>query len=208
MLSIKSVQRELTKGTVSTNKVLTFSAHIFFPLRETGNPDQQAVPQANHVDACKQCGKLDSADAKGCYRKSPETSAYDKHEEMRKAIEDEHYAVRKNMVESKREKSKHPLVSEVGTFNTESSLSRSQRAQPVEKNGTLSNSLNTSPGLVEQNGIGLYKQGFVSRPAQKKQTQRKNNMAHIEHWVKVQKGDPKRLVISLDGLFYCFKVGC
>nr|XP_028588326.1 pleckstrin homology domain-containing family A member 7 isoform X8 [Podarcis muralis] len=163
------------------------------PKRETGNPDQQAVPQANHVDACKQCGKLDSADAKGCYRKSPETSAYDKHEEMRKAIEDEHYAVRKNMVESKREKSKHPLVSEVGTFNTESSLSRSQRAQPVEKNGTLSNSLNTSPGLVEQNGIGLYKQGFVSRPAQKKQTQRKNNMAHIEHWVKVQKGDPKSL---------------
>ncbi|CAI5763340.1 pleckstrin homology domain-containing family A member 7 isoform X5 [Podarcis lilfordi] len=163
------------------------------PKRETGNPDQQAVPQANHVDACKQCGKLDSADAKGCYRKSPETSAYDKHEEMRKAIEDEHYAVRKNMVESKREKSKHPLITEVGTLNTESSLSRSQRAQPVEKNGTLSNSLNTSPGLVEQNGIGLYKQGFVSRPAQKKQTQRKNNMAHIEHWVKVQKGDPKSL---------------
>ncbi|XP_033009487.1 pleckstrin homology domain-containing family A member 7 isoform X4 [Lacerta agilis] len=163
------------------------------PKRETGNPDQQAVPQANHVDACKQCAKLDSADAKGCYRKSPETSAYDKHEEMRKAIEDEHYAVRKNTVESKREKSKHPLISEVGTLNTESSLSRSQRAQPVEKNGTLSNSLNTSPGLVEQNGIGLYKQGFVSRPAQKKQTQRKNNMAHIEHWVKVQKGDPKSL---------------
>ncbi|XP_061466244.1 pleckstrin homology domain-containing family A member 7 isoform X3 [Rhineura floridana] len=162
------------------------------PKRETRNPDQQAVPQANHVDACKECAKLDSADAKGSYRKSPEASAYDKREEMRKAIKDEHYAVRKYTVESKRKKSKHPSIAEVGTLNPESSLSQSQTAQPIEKNGMLSNSLNTSTVLVEQNGINLYKR-FVSRPTPNKQTQRKNNMAHIEHWVKVQKGDAKSL---------------
>ncbi|XP_020658597.3 pleckstrin homology domain-containing family A member 7 isoform X3 [Pogona vitticeps] len=160
------------------------------PKREIGKKDQQAVPQANHVDACNECAKLDPADAKGNYRKSPESTVYDKREETRKVSEGQPYAFRKNAVESKREKSKHLL--EVGSSNPESSMSRSQIAQPVEKNGTLSNSLNTSTGPVEQNGIGLYKRGFVSRPTQK-QTQRNNNMAHIEHWVKVQKGDTKSL---------------
>ncbi|XP_062973290.1 pleckstrin homology domain-containing family A member 7 isoform X2 [Elgaria multicarinata webbii] len=160
------------------------------PKREIGKIDQQAVPQANHVDGCKDCTKLDSTDTKGIYRKSPESSAYDKHDELRKGSEDERYAFRKNTVESKREKSKHLL--EVGALNPEASVSRSQAAQPVEKNGTLSNSLNTSTGPVEQNGISLYKR-VAPRPTQNKQTQRKNNMAHIEHWVKVQKGDTKSL---------------
>ncbi|XP_042301918.1 pleckstrin homology domain-containing family A member 7 isoform X3 [Sceloporus undulatus] len=161
------------------------------PKREIGKIDQQAVPQANHVDACKDCAKSEPVDARGNYRKSPEISAYDKHEEIKKSREDEHYTVRKNTVESKREKSKRLL--EVGTSNPESTLSRSQTAQLVEKNGMLSNSLNASTGPVEQNGVSLYKRGFISRPTHNKQTQRKNNMAHIEHWVKVQKGDTKSL---------------
>ncbi|XP_062832695.1 pleckstrin homology domain-containing family A member 7 isoform X7 [Anolis carolinensis] len=162
------------------------------PKREIGKIDQQAVPQANHIDACKDCTKLDLADTKGNYRKSPETSAYNKHEEKKKTREDGHYTIRKNTVESKREKSKRLL--EVGTSNPESSVSRSQTAPPFEKNGMLSNSLNASTGPVEQNGVSLYKRGFIPRPVQNKQTQRKNNMAHIEHWVKVQKGDTKSLV--------------
>ncbi|XP_066496739.1 pleckstrin homology domain-containing family A member 7 isoform X2 [Tiliqua scincoides] len=160
------------------------------PKKEAEKIDQQAVPQVNHMNACKECAKLGSADAKGSYRKSPESSGYDK-QDTKKAREDERYAVKKDTMQSKREKSKHPLTSEVGTLNLELTVSRSQAAQPVEKNGTLSNSLNTSPGPVEQNGISLYKQGFVSRPNQEKQKQRKNNMAHIEHWVKAQKGDSK-----------------
>lgn len=144
------------------------------------------------MNACKECAKLGSADVKGNYRKSPESSGYDK-QDTKKAREDGRYAVKKDTIESKREKSKHLLTSEVGTL--ESTVSRTQAAQPVEKNGTLSNSLHISPGPVEQNGISLYKQGFVSRPNQQKQKQRKNNMAHIEHWVKAQKGgDSKRLV--------------
>ncbi|XP_044281538.1 pleckstrin homology domain-containing family A member 7 isoform X3 [Varanus komodoensis] len=161
------------------------------PKREIEKTDQQAVPQANHVDVGKDCVKLEPTDIKGSYRKSPETSAFDKHDEKRKSREDEHYSFRKNTVESKREKSKNLL--EAGTLNPEASVARSQAPQPVEKNGMLSNSLNSSTGLVEQNGIGLYKRGVVPRPIQNKQTQRKNNMAHIEHWVKVQKGDTKSL---------------
>ncbi|XP_077177749.1 pleckstrin homology domain-containing family A member 7 isoform X2 [Paroedura picta] len=163
------------------------------PKRETEKIDQQAVPQANHVDACKECAKLSSTDAQRSYRKSLESSRYGKHEEMRKAREDNCYIVRKDTIESKKKKSKHPLMSEDGTLNPEVTVSRSQIAPLVEKNGFHSSSLNTTTGPVEQNGTGLYKRGFVPRPTQDKQKQRKHNMAHIEHWVKVQKGDTKSL---------------
>ncbi|XP_015280641.1 PREDICTED: pleckstrin homology domain-containing family A member 7-like [Gekko japonicus] len=161
------------------------------PKRETEKIDQQAVPQANHVDVCKECAKLSPNDVQRSYRKSLESSQYGKHEEMRRAREDGCYTVRKDTIESKRKKSKHPLMSEGGTLNPEVTVSRSQVAPLVEKNGLLSSSLNTTTGPLEQNGTGLYKRGFVPRPTQDKQKQRKHNMAHIEHWVKVQKGDTK-----------------
>ncbi|XP_060118597.1 pleckstrin homology domain-containing family A member 7 isoform X2 [Heteronotia binoei] len=163
------------------------------PKRETEKIDQQAVPQANHVDACKECAKLSPTDAQRSYRKSLESSRYGKHEGMRRAREDDCNTVRKDTVESKGRKSKHPLMSESGTLNPEVTVSRSQVAPLVEKNGLLSSSLNTTTGPVEQNGTGFYKRGFVPRPTQDKQKQRKHNMAHIEHWVKVQKGDTKSL---------------
>nr|XP_056707126.1 pleckstrin homology domain-containing family A member 7 [Euleptes europaea] len=163
------------------------------PKRETEKIDQQAVPQANHVDTCKECAKLSPADAQGSYRKSLESSRYEKQEVMRRVRENDRYAVRKDTVESKRKKSKHPLMSEGGGLNPEVTVSRSQVSPLVEKNGLLSSSLNTTAGPVEQNGTGLYKRGFVPRPTQDKQKQRKHNLAHIEHWVKVQKGDNKSL---------------
>ncbi|XP_055755723.1 pleckstrin homology domain-containing family A member 7-like isoform X5 [Salvelinus fontinalis] len=43
----------------------------------------------------------------------------------------------------------------------------------------------------EQNGNVVYKRGFVPRTATEKQVQRKTALAQVEHWVKVQKGDPK-----------------
>ncbi|XP_048341502.1 pleckstrin homology domain-containing family A member 7 isoform X3 [Sphaerodactylus townsendi] len=163
------------------------------PKRETEKIDQQAVPQANHVDIYKECTKLNPADAQGSYRKSLESSVYEKREEMRRVRENDRYTVRKDTTESKRKKPKHPLIPEGGTLNPEVTVSRSQVAPLVEKNGLLSNSLNTTTGPVEQNGTGLYKRGFVPRPTQEKQKQRKHNMSHIEHWVKIQKGDTKSL---------------
>lgn len=148
------------------------------------------------MDACKECANLNPSDAPRNYRKSFESSRYGKHEEMRKAREDDGYAVRKDTVESKRKKSKHPLMSEGGTLNPEVTVSRSLVSPVVERNGLLSSSLNATTAPVEQNGTGLYKRGFVPRPTQDKQKQRKDNMAHIEHWVKVQKGDTKRWVIT------------
>ncbi|KAL8169903.1 UNVERIFIED_CONTAM: Pleckstrin y domain-containing A member 7 [Gekko kuhli] len=168
-------------------------SHNFWYHRETEKIDQQAVPQTNHVDVCKECAKLSPADAQRSYRKSLESSQYGKHEEMRRAREDDCYTVKRDTIESKRKKSKHPLRSEGGTLNPEVTVSRSQVAPLAEKNGLLSSSLSTTTGPLEQNGTGLYKRGFVPRPTQDKQKQRKHNMAHIEHWVKVQKGDTKSL---------------
>uniref|UniRef100_A0A8C8RQW0 Pleckstrin homology domain containing A7 n=1 Tax=Pelusios castaneus TaxID=367368 RepID=A0A8C8RQW0_9SAUR len=165
--------------------------------RETEKVDKQAVPQANHVDSYKVCAKMDTADIKGSYQKATETFEYDKHEERRKEREDEeHYVFRKEILEAKRGKSKHPLTSgEIDHFPDLTSASRPQVAQPqpVEKNGMFPSSLNMSAGPVEQNGTSLYKRGFVPRANPDKQTQRKNNMAQVEHWVKVQKGDSKSL---------------
>ncbi|XP_043404820.1 pleckstrin homology domain-containing family A member 7 isoform X10 [Chelonia mydas] len=165
--------------------------------RETEKADQQAVPQVNHVDSRKERAKVDTADIKGSYQKATETFGYDRHEEIRKEREDEErYVFRKEILESKRGKSKHPLTSgEVDQFPDLTSASQPQVAQPqpVEKNGTFPSSLNMSVGPVEQNGTSLYKRGFVPRANPDKQTQRKNNMTQVEHWVKVQKGDTKSL---------------
>ncbi|XP_038262195.1 pleckstrin homology domain-containing family A member 7 isoform X7 [Dermochelys coriacea] len=165
--------------------------------RETEKTDQQAVPQVNHVDSRKECAKVDTADIKGSYQKATETFGYDRHEEIRKEREDEERCVcRKEILQPKRGKSKYPLTSgEVDLFPDLTSVSQPQVAQPqpVEKNGMFPSSLNMSIGPMEQNGTSLYKRGFVPRANPDKQTQRKNSMTQVEHWVKVQKGDTKSL---------------
>ncbi|XP_062431924.1 pleckstrin homology domain-containing family A member 7 isoform X1 [Rhea pennata] len=164
--------------------------------RETEKVDQQAVPQANHVDACKELVKTEITDLKESYQKSAETFGYDKREEIRREKEEEERCIhRKETVEAKKGKAKHAVTEADSLFPGLTSASRSQVAQPqpVEKNGTLSSSLNMSAGVVEQNGTSSYKRGFVPRTNPDKQIQRKSNMAQVEHWVKVQKGDTKSL---------------
>ncbi|XP_063254153.1 pleckstrin homology domain-containing family A member 7 isoform X5 [Prinia subflava] len=164
--------------------------------RETEKVDQQAVPQVNHVDACKECVKAEITDTKESYQKSAEKLGYDKREEIRREKEEEERHIhRKETLETKKGKSKHALTEADSLFPdlTNSSWSQVAQPQPAEKNGTLPNSLTMSAGLVEQNGTGSYKRGFVPRTNPDKQFQRKSNMAQVEHWVKVQKGDTKSL---------------
>uniref|UniRef100_I3JFW7 Pleckstrin homology domain containing A7 n=1 Tax=Oreochromis niloticus TaxID=8128 RepID=I3JFW7_ORENI len=49
----------------------------------------------------------------------------------------------------------------------------------------------------EQNGNLVYQRGFVTRADTEKHVQRKNTLAQVEHWVKVQKGDPPKRSDSL-----------
>ncbi|XP_039563102.1 pleckstrin homology domain-containing family A member 7 isoform X6 [Passer montanus] len=164
--------------------------------RETEKVDQQAVPQVNHVDACKECVKAEITDTKESYQKSDEMLGYDKREEIRREKEEEErYIHRKGTLETKKGKAKHAVTEADSLFPDLRNASWSQVAQPqpAEKNGTLPSSLSMSAGLVEQNGTGSYKRGFVPRTNPDKQFQRKSNMAQVEHWVKVQKGDTKSL---------------
>ncbi|NXK01709.1 PKHA7 protein, partial [Herpetotheres cachinnans] len=158
---------------------------------------QQAVPQVNHVDACKDCVKAEITDTKESYQKSAEMLGYDKREEIRRdKEEEEHYSHRKETLETKKGKAKHALREADSLFPdlTNASWSQVAQPQPAEKNGTLPSSLSISAGLVEQqNGTSSYKRGFVPRTNPDKQIQRKSNMAQVEHWVKVQKGDTKSL---------------
>lgn len=178
-----------------------FITDTHFLFRETEKVDQQAVPQVNHVDACKECVKAEITDTKESYQKSAEMLGYDKREEIRREKEEEErYIHRKGTLETKKGKAKHALTEADSLFpdltNVNASWSQVAQPQPAEKNGTLPNSLSMSAGLVEQNGTGSYKRGFVPRTNPDKQFQRKSNMAQVEHWVKVQKGDTKRLVIG------------
>ncbi|NXS17783.1 PKHA7 protein, partial [Mystacornis crossleyi] len=157
---------------------------------------QQAVPQVNHVDACKECVKAEITDTKESYQKSAEMLGYDKREEIRREKEEEErYIHKKETLETKKGKAKHALTEADSLFPdlTNASWSQVAQPQPAEKNGTLPSSLSMSAGLVEQNGTGSYKRGFVPRTNPDKQFQRKSNMAQVEHWVKVQKGDTKSL---------------
>ncbi|XP_027749707.1 pleckstrin homology domain-containing family A member 7 isoform X11 [Empidonax traillii] len=167
--------------------------------RETTKVDQQAVPQVNHVDACKECVKAEVTDTKESYQKSAEMLGYEKREEIRREKEEEErYIHRKGTLETKKGKAKHALTEADSLFPdltnaSKASWSQVAQPQPAEKNGTLPSSLSVSAGLVEQNGTGSYKRGFVPRTNPDKQFQRKSNMAQVEHWVKVQKGDTKSL---------------
>ncbi|XP_027506904.1 pleckstrin homology domain-containing family A member 7 isoform X13 [Corapipo altera] len=167
--------------------------------RETEKVDQQAVPQVNHVDTCKECVKGEITDTKESYPKSAEMLGYNKREEIRREKEEEErYIHRKGTLETKKGKAKHALTEADSLFPdltnaSKASWSQVAQPQPAEKNGTLPSSLSVSAGLVEQNGTGSYKRGFVPRANPDKQFQRKSNMAQVEHWVKVQKGDTKSL---------------
>ncbi|XP_028258310.1 pleckstrin homology domain-containing family A member 7 isoform X6 [Parambassis ranga] len=50
----------------------------------------------------------------------------------------------------------------------------------------------------EQNGNLVYQRSFVSRTDPEKHVQRKNTLAQVEQWVKVQKGDPPKSASSAE----------
>ncbi|KAK7913305.1 hypothetical protein WMY93_013516 [Mugilogobius chulae] len=68
-------------------------------------------------------------------------------------------------------------------------------AGDVQKNGPTVVQVNLPP---EQNGNVVYQRGFVTRPDTDKHVQRKNTLAQVEHWVKVQKGDPIKSATSTE----------
>ncbi|XP_051500815.1 pleckstrin homology domain-containing family A member 7-like isoform X4 [Myxocyprinus asiaticus] len=64
--------------------------------------------------------------------------------------------------------------------------SRSPSTVPAHRNGLPSSGM-----PPDQNGNVVYKRGLVPRIDTEKKVQRKTALAQVEHWMKVQKGEPK-----------------
>lgn len=73
---------------------------------------------------------------------------------------------------------------------------RVRRCSPAPADGGAHR--NGQPAMIqvtlppEQNGNVVYQRGFISQAGGEKHVQRKNMLAQVEHWVKVQKGDPQK----------------
>lgn len=73
---------------------------------------------------------------------------------------------------------------------------RVRRCSPAPADGGAHR--NGQPAVIqvtlppEQNGNVVYQRGFISQAGSEKHVQKKNMLAQVEQWVKVQKGDPHK----------------
>ncbi|XP_047436893.1 pleckstrin homology domain-containing family A member 7 isoform X5 [Mugil cephalus] len=140
--------------------------------RELDKPEktaQQAVPQTNHVHISQNSCQSERTD-----REQPQDNGY------RQAHGDE---VRYGL--------------EIpGKPSHSAPQDRVERLSPDCVNGAAhKNGQQTVIQVAlppEQNGNLVYQRGFVSRKDTEKHVQRKNTLAQVEQWVKVQKGDPPK----------------
>lgn len=73
-------------------------------------------------------------------------------------------------------------------LSTTGAHSRPPSTAPTHRNG-LSSGIHP-----DQNGNVVYKRGLIPHMDTEKKVQRKTALAQVEHWMKVQKGEPKRSV--------------
>ncbi|KAM9544975.1 pleckstrin homology domain-containing family A member 7 isoform 2-T2 [Salvelinus alpinus] len=138
---------------------------------------QQAVPQTNHVNN-NNTSKSPSQSRSGSLQR-PEREEPPEGEIRLSQGDEERYVLEAPG------KLSHPATEvEVDRLSPDTLPGPSH-----PRNGQAHTVLATLP--PEQNGNVVYKRGFVPRTATEKQVQRKTALAQVEHWVKVQKGDPK-----------------
>ncbi|KAM5318918.1 pleckstrin homology domain-containing family A member 7 isoform 3-T3 [Glossophaga mutica] len=157
--------------------------------RDIEKLERQAVPQANHAESCRECGRIGPGHSRDCpHRRHEDSFGFEG-----RGQEDERY--RSHPVEGKRDRSKsrspYSPVEEDALYVDLPGGSRGQQAQPqrAEKNGIA-----YGPG--DQNGTGVYQRAFPPRTSHEKHSQRKSSLAQVEHWAKSQKGDGRSLPLD------------
>uniref|UniRef100_A0A8C1I9B1 Pleckstrin homology domain containing, family A member 7b n=1 Tax=Cyprinus carpio TaxID=7962 RepID=A0A8C1I9B1_CYPCA len=85
-----------------------------------------------------------------------------------------------------------PVQISSGELEMEGISQSGAHSRPPSTVPTHRNGLPPSGIPPDQNGNMVYKRGLVPRTDTEKKVQRKTALAQVEHWVKVQKGDPKR----------------
>ncbi|XP_070130974.1 pleckstrin homology domain-containing family A member 7 isoform X14 [Equus caballus] len=159
--------------------------------RDVEKVERQAVPQANHAESCRECGRVGPGHARDCPHRGHEDSfGFERREQ-----EEERYHSQRDPLEGKRDRSKarspYSPAEEDAIFTDLSGGLRGQQAQPqrAEKNGVLP----AAYGPGEQNGTGGYQRAFPPRTHPEKHSQRKSSLAQVEQWAKAQKGDGRSL---------------
>nr|XP_011748428.1 pleckstrin homology domain-containing family A member 7 isoform X2 [Macaca nemestrina] len=162
--------------------------------RDMEKVERQAVPQANHTESCHECGRVGPGHTRDCsHRGHDDTVNFERQEQ-----EGEQYRSQRDPLEGKRDRSKarspYSPAEEDALFMDLPSGPRGQQAQPqrAEKNGMLP----ASYGPGEQNGTGGYQRAFPPRTNPEKHSQRKSNLAQVEHWARAQKGDSRSLPLD------------
>ncbi|XP_048040093.1 pleckstrin homology domain-containing family A member 7 isoform X8 [Megalobrama amblycephala] len=150
--------------------------------RETersSKPEQHAVPQTNHFSSSIKS----SSQAEGLQQ-----SAHVEVAELRLERDGEECYVYSKEVSEDPVKTISPgeMEMEMEGLSQSGAHSRPPSTAPTHRNGLPSSGM-----PPDQNGNMVYKRGLVPRTDTEKKVQRKTALAQVEHWVKVQKGDPK-----------------
>ncbi|KAK7170629.1 hypothetical protein R3I94_000734 [Phoxinus phoxinus] len=139
----------------------------------SSKPEQHAVPQTNHFSS------KSSSQTEGLQQTLHVEVA-----ELRPERDgDECYVYSKEMLE---DPVKTISAGEMEGLSQSGAHSRPSSTVPSHRNGLPSSGM-----PPDQNGNVVYKRGLVPRTDTEKKVQRKTALAQVEHWVKVQKGDPK-----------------
>uniref|UniRef100_U3E4L7 Pleckstrin homology domain-containing family A member 7 n=1 Tax=Callithrix jacchus TaxID=9483 RepID=U3E4L7_CALJA len=162
--------------------------------RDMEKVERQAVPQANHTESCHECGRVGPGHTRDCPHRGHDDFVNFERQEQ----EEERYRSQRDPLEGKRDRSKarspYSPAEEDALFVDLPSGPRGQQAQPqrAEKNGMLP----ASYGPGEQNGTGGYQRAFPPKTNPEKHSQRKSNLAQVEHWARAQKADSKSLPLD------------
>ncbi|XP_032748727.1 pleckstrin homology domain-containing family A member 7 isoform X3 [Rattus rattus] len=154
--------------------------------------ERQAMPQANHTDACQECGHVAPGHSRDCPRRGYEDAiVFDRREQ-----EEERFRSQRDPLEGRRDRSKarspYLPAEEDALFVDLPGGPRGQQAQPQrpERNGV------PPYGPGEQNGTSGYSRTAPPRANLEKHSQRKTHLAQTEHWAKAQKGDGRSLPLD------------
>ncbi|XDV18442.1 hypothetical protein PO909_024140 [Leuciscus waleckii] len=140
----------------------------------SSKPEQHAVPQTNH------CGSIKSSSQTEGLQQTLHVEVA----ELRPERDgDECYVYSKEVLE---DPVKTISTGEMEGLSQSGAHSRPSSTVPSHRNGLPSSGM-----PPDQNGNVVYKRGLVPRTDTEKKVQRKTALAQVEHWVKVQKGDPK-----------------
>ncbi|XP_051005221.1 pleckstrin homology domain-containing family A member 7 isoform X3 [Acomys russatus] len=160
--------------------------------RDMDKVERRAMPQANHTEACQECGHVGPGHSRDCPHRGCEDSfGFDRREQ-----EEEHFRPQKDPLEGRRDRSKarspYLIAEEDALFVDLPGGPRGQQAQPqrAEKNGV------PPYGPGEQNGTSGYQRTAPARVNPEKHSQRRPGLGQAEHWAKTQKGDGRSLPLD------------